>query len=162
MLVHISCIQAVFIHPIVTKQLIAPTVAAEGEKAPYLGLNEASCSFSCAYTCICIFLRLSLDWSLTVACSPERKIKSRNSRCECGRTCTGKANPRGRKMESFVSSAVGHEKSPQSWAKEFTRLKYFPQALTEGCCCTWCEVTTALADRSFPGYAVPRVTCCMF
>lgn len=26
------------------------------------------------------------------------------------------ANPRGRKMESFVSSAVGHEKSPQSWA----------------------------------------------
>lgn len=63
-----------------------------GKKAPYLGLNEASCLFSCAYTCICIFLLLSLDWSLTVACSPERKIKSRNSRCacECGRTCPRK------------------------------------------------------------------------
>lgn len=90
LLVHISCIQVVFMHPIVTKQLIAPTVAAEGEKAPCLGLNEAGCSFSCAYTCICIFLRLSLDWSLTVAGSPERKIKSRNSRCECGRTCPRK------------------------------------------------------------------------
>lgn len=93
LLVHFSCIQVVFMHPIVTKQLIAPTVAAEGgKKAPYLGLNEARCSFSCAYTGICIFLCLSLGWSRTAACSPESKIKSRNSRraCECGRTCPRK------------------------------------------------------------------------
>lgn len=100
------------------------------------------CVFTCAY-----FLRLSWDWSLIVAVLLRGKKKClRNTSvlmlvCVC--VCACKRNVRGAgKIESFVSSAVGHEKSPQSWAKESFLLK-IGRELKERNRCMRSEIKTA-------------------
>lgn len=109
-----------------------------------------------------MLLCLLWDWSLTVAV-PLSEKKFRNARCvsECVHTCLWQQMQEEERYKVLSAQQLVLKKVFRV-GKRVSRLKNFLQAPKQGRCCTWCEITTVLVDRSFPGCAVPRVICCMF
>lgn len=80
-------------------------------EAPLLCLNEMGCMLSCAYFTVVRGVQLHY------CCAPETKCSENASVCSCCSVCGAGGK------ESFVSSAVGREKSDLSW-EEFTFWKF--------------------------------------
>lgn len=113
---------------------------------------------------IFILFSLSWDWSLTVSVLlREKEIQKPEAHVWMWAHVPAKANPKRKKDGKFCQLSSWSREKSSDLGKGVSLFEiFFLGAPTEGCCCTWCEVTAALADRSFPGYAVPRVTVLHF